>query len=118
MDTCHVLLGRPWQFDRDVTYKGNANTCSFNWHGREVILLPNSSKVSKLKIPQTHLALVIKEITQCLFADSLPAVIAHMLKEFRDIIPDELPSNLPPMRSIQHNIDLQSGATLPNLPHY
>ncbi|KAL5566080.1 hypothetical protein UlMin_029244 [Ulmus minor] len=139
MDTCHVLLGRPWQFDRDMTYKGKANTCSFNWHGREVNLLPNSSKASKLKIPQTPLALltisgfdlqnelqgythllalVVKEITQCLSTDSSPAVISHMLKEFHDIIPDEQPSNLPPMRSIQHNIDLQSGATLPNLPHY
>jgi len=22
MDACHLLLGRPWQFDRDVTYHG------------------------------------------------------------------------------------------------
>ena len=35
MDTCHILLGRPWQFDRDVTYKGKANTCSFFWHSRK-----------------------------------------------------------------------------------
>ena len=127
MDTCHVLLGRPWQFDRDMTYKGKANTCSFNWHGREVILLPNSSKASKLKTPKTPLALltisgadlqnelqgythllalVVKEITQCLSTDSSPAAISHMLKEFHDIIPDELPSTLPPMHSIKHNIDL------------
>ena len=54
MDTCHILLGRPWKFDRDMTHKRKANKCMFAWHGREVILMPNSSKVSKQKVPQTH----------------------------------------------------------------
>ncbi|KAL5547910.1 hypothetical protein UlMin_003141 [Ulmus minor] len=139
MDTCHIFLGRPWQFDRDITYKGKANTCSFAWHSREVILMPNSSKVSKQKEPQTHqarlaisaqdlhdtlqehdylLALLVKELTQCLSTDSLPSSITQLLQEFHDIVPAELPSALPPMRSIQHNIDLHLGASLPNLPHY
>ena len=26
MDICHMLLGRPWQFDRHVVYDGHANT--------------------------------------------------------------------------------------------
>ena len=30
MNTCHILLGWPWKFDRDVTYKVKANTCSFD----------------------------------------------------------------------------------------
>lgn len=25
MDACHILLGRPWQFDRDVLHKGRSN---------------------------------------------------------------------------------------------
>lgn len=26
MDTCHVLLGQPWQFDRNVIHDGSRNT--------------------------------------------------------------------------------------------
>ncbi|KAH9687905.1 calcium-binding EF hand family protein [Citrus sinensis] len=35
-----------------------------------------------------------------------------------DIPPDELPDQLPPMRSIQHAIDLVPGSQLPDCPHY
>ena len=41
-----------------------------------------------------------------------------MLDDFKDVVPDELPYDLPLMRNIQHAIDLVPGATLPNLPHY
>jgi len=47
-----------------------------------------------------------------------PVEITNLLKEFADIVPEELPSELPPLRDIQHAIDLVFGSQLPNLPHY
>jgi hypothetical protein len=29
MDACHMILGRPWQFDMDATYKGRDNVYIF-----------------------------------------------------------------------------------------
>jgi len=40
----HLLLGRPWQFDKDVTYNGRKNSYSFMLNGKKVNLLPLSSQ--------------------------------------------------------------------------
>ena len=44
--------------------------------------------------------------------------IENLLKEFEDIFPKEGPIGLPPFRGIEHQIDLVSGASLPNRPAY
>jgi hypothetical protein len=41
-----------------------------------------------------------------------------LLGEFADIIVDELPRSLPPIRSMSHHIDLIPGASLPNKSAY
>ena len=40
MDACHLLLGRPWQFDRKVIHEGGKNTYTFWKDGTQVILFP------------------------------------------------------------------------------
>ena len=40
MDACHLLLGRPWQYDRRVAHDGYKNTYSFVKDGVKVVLGP------------------------------------------------------------------------------
>ena len=40
MDACHLLLGRPWQYDHRATHDGRSNTYSFWDAGRRCILRP------------------------------------------------------------------------------
>jgi hypothetical protein len=44
--------------------------------------------------------------------------IMGLLEEFTDVFPKDLPEELLPLRDIQHQIDLVSGSSLPNWPHY
>ena len=45
-------------------------------------------------------------------------VLSSLLQEFQDVFPDELPPGLPPLRGIEHRIDLIPGAPLPNKAPY
>ncbi|XP_031106244.1 uncharacterized protein LOC116010889 [Ipomoea triloba] len=44
--------------------------------------------------------------------------INDLLAEFADVFPKEMPKGLPPIRGIEHQVDLVPGATLPNRPAY
>jgi len=44
MEATHILLGRPWQYDRKILHDGHANKMSFNFQGHKVILKPLSLK--------------------------------------------------------------------------
>jgi hypothetical protein len=40
MDVGHVILGRPWLLDLDVTIHGRSNSCSFVFKGKKIHLNP------------------------------------------------------------------------------
>ena len=40
MDACHLLLGRPWQYDRKTTHNGYTNTYTLNHNGKKKELVP------------------------------------------------------------------------------
>jgi hypothetical protein len=42
MQACHILLGRPWQFDKDSTHHGRLNQYSFLHHDKKIVLHPMS----------------------------------------------------------------------------
>jgi hypothetical protein len=47
---------------------------------------------------------------------SLPSVVASLLQEYVDVFSNDVPSGLPPVRGIEHQIDFVPCATIPNRP--
>ncbi|XP_018453823.1 uncharacterized protein LOC108824964 [Raphanus sativus] len=139
MDISHLLLGRPWEFDRKIIHNGADNTYQFTWNTQKILLLPTkeitvpkspapdvqsnnlmcsySTFLSELRLEGRAFALLPSSSSPTLPSQLSPS-LAALLKEFDDVFPTELPTKLPPLREIQHQIDLVPGATLPNRPHY
>ena len=44
MHSCHILLGRPWQYDRRVTHDGFTNRYSFTTKKQPISLVPLTPK--------------------------------------------------------------------------
>ena len=44
MQTCHLLLGRPWQRERKVLYQESTNKYAFIFNGRRVVLKPMTTE--------------------------------------------------------------------------
>ena len=44
--------------------------------------------------------------------------IDALLKEFKDVFPEELPAGLPQSRAVDHKIELIPGSTSPSKPTY
>ncbi|XP_010546480.1 PREDICTED: uncharacterized protein LOC104818561 [Tarenaya hassleriana] len=146
MQAGHMLLGRPWQFDREITHDGRANQYSFVHNKKKVVLAPLSpsqvhemqlklakesepkkgnfylkaSQVGKaIRQDRMVLLMVFKDLMSIsAVAPHSSPVITQLLEQFSDVFPKEIPSGLPPIRGIEHQIDLVPGAPLPNRPAY
>ena len=73
-----------------------------------------------LLLRQSTLVLVYKEsyLSSNDLDPSLPSSFVSLLQEFQDVFPDDIPSGLPPIRGIEHQIDFVPGSTIPNRPAY
>ncbi|GJT98363.1 hypothetical protein Tco_1093881, partial [Tanacetum coccineum] len=65
----------------------------------------------KLEMGGDVFVLVGKEVAK---DSKIPEAMIPLLEEFSDVFPDEFPDGLPPLRDIQHHIDLEPGSQLPN----
>ena len=46
--------------------------------------------------------------------EEVPAEVVELLKDFPDIVSDNVPDGLPPVQKISHQMDLISRASFPN----
>ena len=166
MTVCHLLLGRPWLYDRHVQHNGRANTYHLEFKGKKINLQPMSPQqivneshqktevniaqpparensmsdnITKIARETSLLILATKEDTKEFREDptAMPLVLMYkgevlvsndvqpvslgvsaVLQEYGDVFPEEVPAGLPPLRGIEHQIDLIPGATLPNRAPY
>jgi hypothetical protein len=71
-------------------------------------------------IDVSFLALVCRQVLFSLehITTPLPCAITNLLQEFKDVFPAKIPPGLPSLRGIEHQINLISGASLPNRAAY
>ena len=115
----------------NVIHDGRKNNYTLENNGRTCMLLPMEDKRVKEEVIPSILIMngkeilneVKKELEMQFFVvrkprviltstsiEDLPKEIQELLENFADIVVDELPRSLPPIRSINHHIDLIPGA--------
>ena len=62
MDVYHILLGRPWKYDKNVVHGGRKNTYTLDKNGRTHMLLPIEDKKVNEETGNTMLLMSGKEI--------------------------------------------------------
>jgi hypothetical protein len=62
MDVFHVLLGRPWKYDRNAIHDGRKNTYSLEKNGCKHMLLPIEDKGVKEESVPSILLMTGKEL--------------------------------------------------------
>ncbi|XP_022873056.1 uncharacterized protein LOC111391997 [Olea europaea var. sylvestris] len=117
MDVGHIILGRPWSFDLDVTIYGQSNSCFFVFNGKKIHLNPLPPKpvgpletkksverkglhiISPTEFERTLVgdsvvfALVVMEVPSHSAIES-PVEVLSVLQKFRDVFPEDLPDHL------------------------
>eukprot|EP00253_Pinus_taeda_P009446 PITA_09446 len=139
MKVCHIFLGRPWQYDKGAMHDGKINTCKFKKDGVNHTLLPLQEEdasgkktdpktlliggkeyLNQIEENEVNFAVIFQPevIMTSTKVSDLPIEIQKMLDSYCDIIVDDLPIELPPIKRISHHIDLIPRASLPNKAAY
>ncbi|XP_074315547.1 uncharacterized protein LOC141651747 [Silene latifolia] len=124
MDACHLLLGRPWEFDKNFIHQGKSNTYSFKQGSKKITLTPLSPNQKNYGSPsvtdglngvlflseaemvkemqqEQHVLILLSKENHEDVEHQLPAEVRPLLEQYQDVFPAELPSGLPPLRGIE-----------------
>ncbi|XP_020704270.2 uncharacterized protein K02A2.6-like [Dendrobium catenatum] len=130
MDVCHIILGRPWQFDVGALYDCRSNTYAFDWNGKRIRLLPGISgtetprakgktalfsdsaaaMINAWRETSSILAVIVKEVAQSLPQNHYPVELTELLSQFADLSPaenkllQEIVDDLLDKQLIQHSL--------------
>ncbi|XP_048496345.1 uncharacterized protein LOC125495615 [Beta vulgaris subsp. vulgaris] len=136
MDVCSILLGRPWQWARNVRHAGKRNIYSVMVGKKRYRLKPLPPKVAPTKdISKPNVFLTGDEFEREINGGGVGYVLylreattpkdppqdptlTILVKEYEDVFPDDLPPGLLPIRGIEHAIDSVPGTTLLNKAAY
>ncbi|XP_059078066.1 uncharacterized protein LOC131876639 [Cryptomeria japonica] len=139
MDACHLLLGRPWQFDVKAMHDGEKNSCLITKGGKEfqmdplveqgeerhvgssVMLLSGEEFLKVLKHEGSQgCAIIMKPKEEVKATNKLvvPQEVQILLDRYKDIVVNEILDVLPLYRYVNHQIDLIPGENLPNKAAY
>jgi hypothetical protein len=110
MDVCHVLLGRPWKYDRNVVYNGRENTFTFEKKRRRNTFIPLKDERAEEKTSPKVFLVKEKEFLKHVQDEAVSFDVVGKPRTF--------PDDLPQVRSISHHIDLIPGESLPNKAAY
>ena len=139
MSACHILLGRPWQFHRHVLHDGFKNAYSLVIDKEKIVLNPlppnqihkskpgvgSEEKRDLLMLSETRVERALSKGKQVLASLTLESnkseevtplhpKIIPLISQSKDVFPQDLRPGLPPIRGIEHQIDLIPGAPLPS----
>jgi hypothetical protein len=113
MDTCHLLLGTPWQDDQETLHDGKENMYSFVFDNVKIRLLPKPEVEQRPSTGDTKTLLAKREFVEEMLdlgivyvllgkessqSEVVPESVRGLLEEFADIFPKELPEELPLLR--------------------
>ncbi|XP_059068531.1 uncharacterized protein LOC131859036 [Cryptomeria japonica] len=138
IDVCHLLLGKPWQYDREAQHDGKNNVYvikkggvsytltplkedeSVVHEGPSVMVVKEKEFIKNLEEEECGYTIMGKPISEVVDNDNKEVTkeVKTLLDNYEGIAVKELPNSLPPIHDASHHIDLIPSASLPNKVAY